>query len=90
MNSVVKSIGPIKPTPLAAQIILGGSNLKTQAPTCGIQNDQVALKMFYSQELSKYNDLKIQSCGYFFYIETIHKSLHHLMVLLITNVMEKL
>ena len=63
MNSVVKSVGPIKPISLAAQIIFGGFNLKTQAPACGIQNDQVVLKMFNSQELSKHNDL---SCGYFF------------------------
>ena len=35
MNSVLKSIDPIKPktTTLAAQIIFGGPNLKTQATT---------------------------------------------------------
>ena len=59
MNSVLKSINPIKlkTTPLAAQIMFGGHNLKTQATTWGIQNEYVAFKMFYSQELPKYNDL---------------------------------
>ena len=43
MNFVIKSVGPIKPkiTPLAAQIMFGGPNLKTQATTWGIQNEQV-------------------------------------------------
>ena len=43
-NSVIKSVGSIKPktTPLAAQIMFGGPNLKTQATTQGIQNEQFA------------------------------------------------
>ena len=67
MNSPLKSICPIKPktTPLAAQIIFGGPNLKTQAATWGIQNRQVALKMFYSKELPKHNDLKIENYDVF-------------------------
>ena len=67
MNSALKSICPIKPktTPLAAQIIFGGPNLKTQAATWGIQNGQVALKMFYSKKLPKHNDLKIENCDVF-------------------------
>ena len=67
MNSALKSICPIKPktTPLAAQIIFGGPNLKTQAASWGIQNGQVALKMFYSKELPKHNDLKIENCDVF-------------------------
>ena len=67
MNSVIKSIGPIKPktTPLAPQTIFGGPNLKTQGTTWGIQNEQVALKMFHFQELVKHNDLKIQNYGIF-------------------------
>ena len=75
MNSVVKSICPIKPktTPFAAQITFGGPNLKTQATTWRIQNEQVALKMFYSQELSKHNEFKIVA---YFYIKTIHMLLH--------------
>ena len=38
INSVLKSFGPIKlkTTPLSAQTIFGGSNLKTQATTSGI------------------------------------------------------
>ena len=50
---------------MAAQIIFGAPNLKTRATTRGIQNEQLALKMFYSQELSKHNEFKIQNCGIF-------------------------
>ena len=64
MNSIVKLIGPIEPKirPLAVQIIFWEPNLKTLVTTWGFQNEQVALKMFYFQELSKHNDLKIQNC----------------------------
>ena len=67
MNSAVKSISPIKPktTPLAAQIIFREPNLKTNTTALGIQNEQVTLKMSYSQELSKHYNLKIQNWGIF-------------------------
>ena len=67
MNSVLKSVDPIKSktTLLAAQIMFGGSDLKTQATTWAIQNEQVALKIFYSQKQPKHNNLKIQNCAIF-------------------------
>ena len=91
MNSVVKLIGPIEPKirPLAVQIIFWEPNLKTLVTTWGFQNEQVALKMFYFQELSKHNDLKIQNCLQF-YVKTTLTLLHHLMVLLTANVTRKL
>ena len=52
-----------------------GSGLETvkphheKGPTWGVQNEQVALKKFYSQELPKHNDLKIQNC---IFLQFIH------------------
>ena len=65
MKYLVKSNGPVKPkaASLPAQII--GPKSKTQTTTCGNQNEQTALKIFYSQELSKDKELKLQNCGIF-------------------------
>ena len=65
MNSLVKSNGPVKPkaAPLPAKTI--GPKSKTQTTTWGIQNEQTALKISYSQELSKGKELKLQNCGIF-------------------------
>ena len=70
-------MGLVKPKTilLTAQIKLGEPNSKTQVTTWAIQNGQVILKMFFSQELSKHNDLKFQNCGIFLH-ETIDMLLY--------------
>ena len=69
-------MGLVKPKTilLTAQIKLGERNSKTQVTTSAIQNGQVILKMIFSQELSKDNDLKIQNCGIF-----LHKTIDMLL-----------